>query len=110
MNLQLEFEWGKLKNRIKDQFGAAPEMEAILFLIGVREYGKIKSIYTKEEKIDLMHLATCRVLSQEGYFELEFTDQDGWPHYRATAKQRPTGLEEQEVLLKKNIINYFNAI
>ena len=31
MNLQLEFEWGKLKNRLQEQFGANPEMEAILF-------------------------------------------------------------------------------
>lgn len=108
--LEREKKWLDLRRKLKNQFGKAPDLNAILMLIGIRELGKIQSKFTKEEKQDLMHIATCSVLSRSGYYELEGTDQDGWPHWQAIKLIPVMNLLEQEEFLKDHIIRYFEEI
>lgn len=96
--------------RIYRQFHKNPDLNAVLFLIGMRELGKLQDKFTKEEKQHLMHVAVCRLLSEEGYYELEGLDQDGWPHWIATQSLPKLSVDEQELLLKKNIIRYFAGL
>ncbi len=46
----------------KKQFGKKPDMNGILFLIGMRELGQLRE-FAKDEKMDLMHIATCKLLA-----------------------------------------------
>ncbi|HXH17764.1 MAG TPA: hypothetical protein VNJ07_01675 [Chitinophagales bacterium] len=100
----------RVQVRIYRQFRKNPDLHALLFLIGMRELGRLKKKFTKEEKQYLMHIAVCRLLSEEGYYELEGIDQDGWPHWIPTQKLPVIPPEEQEYLLKKQIIRYFAAL
>ncbi len=93
--------------RIFRQFKKNPDLNAMLYLIGIRELGLAKEKFTKEEKQDLMHIATCRLLSYEGYFALEGLDKDGWPHWVAVKPMPQLELDAQEHLLKRLIIRYF---
>jgi hypothetical protein len=93
--------------RIYRQFKKNPDLDALLFLIGMRELGTVKEKFSKEEKQDLMHIANCRLLSYEGYFELDGLDKDGWPHWVAVKPVPEMTLDEQEYLLKRLIIRYF---
>ena len=79
----------------------------MLFLIGVQELGRGARFYSKEEKQDLMHIAICKVLSQSGYYHLEGTDSQGWPHWKLVKKLPRFDLLEQERLLKMHVIEYF---
>ena len=97
----------KVKQRIYRQFKKNPDLDALLYLIGLRELGLLKKRFTKEQKQDLMHIAVCRLLSEEGYFELEGLDQDGWPHWKAVKPMPKMEINSQEYLLKKHIIRYF---
>lgn len=108
--LERERKWLDLRRKLKDQFGKAPDLNAILMLIGIRELGKIQSKFTKEEKQDLMHIATCSILSRSGYYALDGTDQDGWPHWRPMKNLPVMNLQEQEDFLKDRIIRYFEEI
>lgn len=105
----LDQRWGMLEAKLTEQFGKLPNMEAILFLIGVNEYrGRIPKIkFSKEQKQDLMHVAVCALLSRSGYYELEGYDEEGWPHYKELDIVKTGSLEEQEMLLKINILDYF---
>jgi len=105
-----EKKWLELRQKLKNQFGKAPDMNAILLLIGIRELGKIQNKFSKEEKQDLMHIATCSVLSRSGYYALEGTDQDGWPHWTPLKKLPVMNLTEQEDFLKDHILRYFEEI
>src|SRR5437016_3333471 len=78
---QLKTRWETLTSRLADQFGEAPDLQALIFLIGVQELGKGPQKFSKDEKQDIMHIATCKLLSQFGYYELAASDQDGWPHW-----------------------------
>ena len=70
----LQQRWWDLEARLVERFGKKPDMETILFLIGIQEFGDIKEKFTKEQKQDLMHVAVCSLLSQSGYYELEAVD------------------------------------
>ena len=99
--------WWDLEAKLAERFGKKPDLETILFLIGIQEFGDIKEKFTKEQKQDLMHIAVCSLLSPSGYYELERVDEDGWPHF-AQLKPMPDMLpHEQENFLKDHILLYF---
>jgi len=99
--------WRRLTQKLKSQFDEEPDLQVILYLIGVQELGKGIEKFSKDDKQNLMHIATCRVLSAYGYYEFEKTDEEGWHHYR-TAKPLPTmSLGEQDLLLRQAVIFYF---
>ena len=70
----------------------------------------MKKKFSKEEKQDLMHIAVCKLLSAEGYYSFDGTGEDGWPRWSATRQIPKMTLEEEEYLLKKQIIRYFEAL
>ncbi len=109
---QLDFEWLQVRHKVKKALGRdnLPDLNAILFLIGIQELGRTKESFTKEEKQDLMHIAVCSLLEQEGYYEFAGRDADGWPHYRQVKKVPVQGVEEQEQLLKEKVIQYFQDL
>ncbi len=106
---EFDFEWLKVRHMIKDVMGKEdlPNLNAILFLIGIQECGVIKEEYSKEEKQDLMHIAVCSLLSIDGHFEFAGRDEDGWPHYNQMTTIDVQGVKAQGRLLQEKIIEYF---
>jgi hypothetical protein len=105
----LQTRWWNLEARLVERFGKKPDMETLLFLIGVQELGDIRRKFSKEEKQDLMHIAVCSLFLQSGYYELEGTDRDGWPHFRQLKALPVMGLIEQENFMKDHILLYFET-
>lgn len=107
-DLDLEKRWGKLLEGLREIFGKKPaDLNAVLFIIGVQELGKGPRHFSKEEKQDLMHIATCKVLSLSGFYMLDFIDQDGWPHWKLIKSLPHLNATEQEKLLKIHVLEYF---
>lgn len=106
---ELEFEWLRIRHWLKDRFkrDSLPDLNAVLFLIGIQELGFVKTAFSKEEKQDLMHIAVCRLLSDEGYYEFAGRDADNWPHWRACRPFQVQGVKEQEEILIRKAIEYF---
>jgi hypothetical protein len=110
---QIEFEWLRVRHQIKASFNkdVLPDMQAILFLIGLQELGQVqKKAFTKEEKQDLMHIAVCTLLEEEGYYAFEGRDHDGWPHWKVLKVFTKKGIEDQEEFLKLKVIEYFRSL
>ncbi len=109
---ELDFEWLRIRHVVQQSMGreTMPDLNSILYLIGVQELGHLKEKFSKEEKQDLMHIATCRLLSYDGYYEFIGRDEDGWPHWKAIAHLTIKGLKDQERLIKENIIRYFKEL
>ncbi|QDH78437.1 hypothetical protein FKX85_05075 [Echinicola soli] len=107
-DLDLEKRWSKLLLGLKDLIGKKPaDLNGILFIIGVQELGKGMKNFSKEQKQDLIHIAVCKVLSLAGFYELDFIDQDGWPHWKLVKELPHFDLLEQEKLLKIQVLEYF---
>lgn len=109
MNVQddLQQRWWTLEAKMVERFGKKPDMETILFLIGVQELGDIKHKFTKEQKQDLMHIAVCSLLAKSGYYEIEKVDEDGWPHFKQLKAMPDINFAEQENFLKDHVLLYF---
>jgi hypothetical protein len=109
MNIQddLQQRWWQLEAKLIERFGKKPDMEAILFLIGMNETGFVQQKISKEQKQDLMHVAVCTLLSQSGYYVKELHDEEGWPHFTQVKPLPDYHLPEQESFLKDHILLYF---
>ncbi len=103
-----EQRWLDTENMLRERFGKLPDMEGVLFLIGVNELGRMpRRKFSKEQKQDLMHIAVCTLLSQYGYYEFAGRDEEGWPHFKELEAVPKVGMAEQERLLKECVIMYF---
>ena len=107
MSDDLQTRWWALEAELVERFGKKPDMEAILFLIGIQEANRFEEKLTKEQKQDLMHVAVCTLLLPSGYFLLEGHDEEGWPHFKQLKELPNYGLREQEDFLKDHILLYF---
>ena len=106
-NDDLQTRWWTLEAKLVERFGKKPDMEAILFLIGMQETGFIKEKITKEQKQDLMHVAVCSLFAQSGFYEIERKDHEGWPHFKQLKPLPEMNMIEQENFLKDHILLYF---
>lgn len=107
-NDSLHQDWFELINKLENILGKRPnDLNAVLFLIGIQELGQGVRTFSKEEKQDLMHIATCKILSYDGYYEPENRDSDGWPHYRLLKTVDKDIIQKQVRLIRRNILKYF---
>jgi hypothetical protein len=102
--------WYDVRNRVKEQFGQRPDINAMLFIIGMNEVGIVKEKWEKEEKENLMHVAMCRLMSTEGIYKYMGLDSEGWPHYELVKGVPALSIKEQEEMLKVKIVEYFEAL
>jgi hypothetical protein len=106
----LQTRWWALQAKLIERFdGKKPDLETILFLIGIQEFGQIKDKFTKEQKQDLMHVAICSLFSMSGYYEIEMVDEDGWPHFKQLKPMPEMDTIAQENFLKDHILLYFET-
>ncbi|MBK9329955.1 MAG: hypothetical protein IPM95_11795 [Sphingobacteriales bacterium] len=105
-----EAAWEDVLGRLEKQFGKKPDVQTTIFLVGHRELGKHQVKFSKEQKQDLIHVGVCTLLSRAGYYSFLGVDQDGWPHFEYNREQLKLDSVQQEKLLKKMIIEYFNEL
>lgn len=101
--------WQKVQEfftKIFDTEKDAP-VETYLFLIGLQELGSGQQKYTKDDKVNLIHIAVCRLLEPFGYYQFSHYDEDGYPHWEAVESLPELKANEQQLLMKKAIIQYF---
>lgn len=105
----LKLKWNTLVEKLSNRFseGEDLDLESIIYLVGVQELGQVNRGFKKDEKLNLMHIAICKLLEPYGYYEFDFYDEDGWPHY--TVKDQLPNLKagEQSVLMKEALVQYF---
>ncbi|WP_299617781.1 hypothetical protein [uncultured Tenacibaculum sp.] len=108
----LKEKWDFIVEKLTNQFAEGDELtlDAIIYLIGVQELGQGQRQFKKDEKINLMHIAICKLLEPYGYYEFDYFDNDGWPHYKTLTELPNLKPGEQTVLMKEAIISYFDSI
>jgi hypothetical protein len=110
MDYIFEKAWNDTVELASKHFGEKLDYSAILFLIGVQELGKGYQKFKKDQKLELMHIAICTLLEPYGYYTYEGRDEDGWPHFNRVENLPPLTPPEQELLIKKAIVKYFQTV
>jgi len=108
MDFQFETEWRNLTADLAQKFQMDIDLQSALFLIGVQELGRGFKKFSKKEKIDLMHIAICTLLEPAGHYRYSHLDEDGWPHFELVSNLPNLEAKDQELLMKRAILEYFN--
>jgi len=106
---ELKERWDSVVKVLSDQFadGDPLDLDSIIYLIGVQELGQLNRKFKKDDKVDLIHIAICRLLEPYGYYEFDYFDDDGWPHYKTLEALPTLKAGEQTVLMKEAVVGYF---
>lgn len=106
---KLKERWEQLVTILSNRFadGDQLDLDAIIYLIGVQELGQFNRKFKKDEKVNLMHIAICRLLEPYGYYAFDFFDEEGWPHYSVKEQLPALKAGEQAILMKGAIVDYF---
>lgn len=110
MDEEFELKWKALNENLERDFDGDLDIQGILFLIGVQELGKGRQTFSKDQKIELLHVAICTILSPFGYYKLVDSDQDGWPHFETLKPLPHLKSGEQLKLMKQGILDYFGEV
>jgi len=102
-------DWEVIQTNLSHKFGGGEQLDidAIIYLIGVQELGKGVQNFKKDDKINIMHIAICTLLEPFGYYEFDYFDKDGWPHFKIIDELPNLKSGEQTVLIKEAIVMYF---
>jgi hypothetical protein len=106
---ELKKQWEELVLLLSNQFadGDTLDLDAIIYIIGLQEKGNLNTKYSKDDKLNLMHIAICRLLEPFGYYAFDYFDEEGWPHYKTLEELPSLKAGEQSVLMKEAIVTYF---
>lgn len=108
--MQEEFDkrkWASFKSDFQKKYGEHPSVLSALFMIGLSNINAEHETLTKEEKQDVIHVGLCTLLKNEGFYTLDFIDEDGWPHFSTTNLANHVDIEKQENYLRHLILKYF---
>lgn len=108
MDFELEQKYQLVLERLKEDIGEKPDMTSVIFLIGVQELGRGYGKFTKQQKVDLIHIGICTLLEPYGFYKFEGNDPDGWPHFENLKPLPPLDGKQQQHLLKQAIVEYFD--
>ena len=106
---ELKERWEIVVEKLSAQFadGDTLDIDAIIYLIGIQELGQIHRQFKKDQKLELMHIAICKLLEPYGFYEFDYVDDEGWPHYKVKEELPHLKAGEQSILMKEAIVNYF---
>lgn len=103
----MQHNWANLQKKFTERFGNEMDYDAILFLIGLQELGKIHQPFKKDEKLEVMHIAICALMEPYGFYEYKGRDEDGWPHWELKENLPFLDAKQQNNLMTDAIIEYF---
>jgi len=107
MDFDTELRFQKLIECLKPTFEMDLDLTALIYLIGLNEAGFGFRVYSKQEKMDLMHVAICTLLAPGGYYEFSHRDDQNWPHFTLVQPLPTLNEKEQKQVLKEAVIDYF---
>jgi hypothetical protein len=108
-NSELKSRWESLIQLLTEKFSDAEDLdvEGVLYLIGLQEFGKPHQRLKKEDNVNLIHIGVCTVLEPYGYYRFDFFDEEGWPHFESVESLPYLKPGEQSILIKGAIVDYF---
>lgn len=90
--------------------GHEVDLNGILFLIGVQELGFSYRNFSREEKLDLIGLGTCKLFSLRGLCTEDGKDDENWPRWKMSDELAGLSDQEKSDLLQELALEYFDDI
>ena len=96
--------WSKVEFFFEEHFQTEkhPSIDTLLYLIGIQELGSGMQKYSKDDKINILHIAVCRLLEPFGYYKFTHYDDDGYPHFVELQTLPELKPNEQQILMNQS--------
>ena len=107
IDLEFDRRWSVFLKDRSSEFGDELDLQSILFLIGVQELGFGFRKYSKDDKLNIVHIAVCTLLEPYGYYSFKERDEKGWPIFSFEKELPALNEKDQERLMKESVIDYF---
>ena len=104
----LDKKWSQLLEKLENQFDQEMTLKGVLYLIGVQELNLGIKQYEREEKVNVLHVAICKILTPFGFYKFDRIDEDGWPHYIELKAIKNLSESQQELLMKEAVLKYLS--
>jgi hypothetical protein len=108
MDFEFEKKWRDLLTEVSKNMDEPLDMQSLIFMIGVQELNQGFVKLSKDQKLDVMHIAICTLMEPYGFYEYTGHDDDGWPHFKLVKELPVLKPDEQETFMKKAILEYFD--
>lgn len=108
MTVDLNQRWQEFLEQASYHFKVTANQEFLLFMIGMQELGQGFKSYSKQEKMDIINLARCRLLTMSDFLRQTGVDADGWPTFEVLKDENELLPSERDKLLKESMMTYFN--
>ncbi len=100
--------WNRLTAQLAERFGKPPELEYVLFLIGIQTRGHgYEPDLSREAKQALIMEGTYRVFAGLGFYHQVGMEADGAWIWEKTQPLPTLDIDAQERLLQAAILHYF---
>ncbi|MBN2165530.1 MAG: hypothetical protein JW717_04580 [Marinilabiliaceae bacterium] len=103
-------EWDEFLLKASKHFNVMANQEFLLFLAGIQALGKGYKSYSKQEKMDLIALGQCKLLSQKGFMIAVGNDYEGWPTFEAKTSLDVMSYLEKERLMREALMEYYEQV
>lgn len=107
MNFELEKAWNDLLDSFHLDNLERPDLDSILFVIGLQELNFEIDKLSKVQKLDVIHIGLCAIFIPYGYYEAVGRDSEGWIHFKSIKKFPNLSPEDQENMIKEAILDYY---
>ena len=67
----LDKKWSRLLEKLETQFDQEITLKGVLYLIGVQELNLGIKQYEREEKVNVLHVAICKILTPFGFYKFD---------------------------------------
>ena len=101
-------QWNEILIEISKKFDDQLDVSSVLLLIGMQKINDLNIDLDKQQKLEAKHVGLCTVLEKYGYYKEKEIDKDGWPHFTQIKKIEGLANNQQELLIKKAIIDYYS--
>lgn len=103
----LEEKWDEVLLAMSKHFGITANYDFLLFMVGIQEKGCGFLNFSKQEKMDLINLAKCRMLEREGVL-LEEGEEEGWALFVPKLAFHGLSDLQKDEAIKRQMISYLN--
>ncbi len=106
---ELKAKWERVVEVATARFspGDPLDVDSLVFIVGLQEVNQPHQKWSKEAKLDLMHVGICRLLEPLGSYRLGGRDADGWPQYALVEALPHLKAGQQSLLMKEALVGYF---
>jgi hypothetical protein len=101
--------WDEFVLKASYHFKVTANLEFLLFIMGIQESGQGIKAYSKQEKMDIITLARCRLLEMSGFVKQTGTDNEGWPTFDVLKDENELLPSERDKMQKENLMAYFDT-